>query len=500
MESDEVDHEHCARCYKTYCLDEESGCPMVDCSLHCGQRFHSCKLEEHILICSKEKVPCLNAGNGCPLEMTRSALSHHLPVCPASVIHCTMEWNRWPVYSKERCARVPFSNRNYHAKYGQLDVALALRDQRILNDAMKAPRRTKRALRNKLTQRFPAVPFNRQTSRDALDGSLSPVDSDSKGFTDDDETDSDAPWEASKRPPGLASSVCSELFQTAASAPKSEPNGASESSDEPSAMRSPPERVGSPPLLDGLKHANVHVTQESVQAMAMPKTFNIPQPPPLLLEELLALDLHLESITRYQAKAKSMYTFLCAQCFRRDEYPWHFQNVHCDIQGGLNGWFEQRCPLAHYGCTYSFHRFHPGIREAKVVFSPLLESFGVKVSPPGCSGATDLSEYKEKRSHSKEPTPEILTSVNYNSAVQVNGVVRSSAHAAVDYLTSLPFEILRHIASFLDGFSLCNVALTCRTLRDVCCSLLPERGIVVQEWEKDQKSRKWRITYQVSAL
>ena len=48
-----------------------------------------------------------------------------------------MEWNRWPVYSKERQARVPFSQSNLHAKYGQLDVALALRDQRVLNEAMK---------------------------------------------------------------------------------------------------------------------------------------------------------------------------------------------------------------------------------------------------------------------------------------------------------------------------------------------------------------------------
>lgn len=64
-------------------------------------------------------------------------MATHLPVCPASVVHCTMEWNRWPVYSKERRARVPFSQSNIHARCGQLDVALALRDQRVLNDAMK---------------------------------------------------------------------------------------------------------------------------------------------------------------------------------------------------------------------------------------------------------------------------------------------------------------------------------------------------------------------------
>ncbi len=48
---------------------------------------------------------------------------------------------------------------NLYARYGQLDVALALRDQRVLNEALRAPRSTRRALRNPLTQRFPAVPL-----------------------------------------------------------------------------------------------------------------------------------------------------------------------------------------------------------------------------------------------------------------------------------------------------------------------------------------------------
>ena len=79
-----------------------------------------------------------------------------------------------------------------------------------------------------------------------------------------------------------------------------------------------------------------------------------PAAPPtsLMLQHILGLDLNLESITRYQAKPKSMYTFLCAQSFKRNEYAWHFQNVHCDIHSNLNGWLEQRCPLASYGCTY----------------------------------------------------------------------------------------------------------------------------------------------------
>ncbi len=68
--------------------------------------------------------------------------------------------------------------------------------------------------------------------------------------------------------------------------------------------------------------------------------------PPLLAT--LGLDLSIECLPRYQHKPKSMYTFVCAHDFRRDEYPSHYRNWHSDIHGGLDGWLEQRCPLARY--------------------------------------------------------------------------------------------------------------------------------------------------------
>ncbi|ELU08753.1 hypothetical protein CAPTEDRAFT_144692, partial [Capitella teleta] len=89
-------HKHCESCFRRFCSKHPDDCPIIHCSLHCGIRFHSCKADEHKLLCSKEKVPCINAGNGCPLEMPRYALAKHLGKCPASVVHCTMEWNRWP--------------------------------------------------------------------------------------------------------------------------------------------------------------------------------------------------------------------------------------------------------------------------------------------------------------------------------------------------------------------------------------------------------------------
>ncbi|XP_026854483.2 F-box only protein 30b [Electrophorus electricus] len=171
----------------------------------------------------------------------------------------------------------------------------------------------------------------------------------------------------------------------------------------------------------------------------------------------LRLDLTLEQLVprpSWAPREGSMFTFECGQLFRREEFLSHFRNVHGDIHSGLNGWMEHRCPLAYYGCTYSQRRFCPSARGAKVVHDRRLRSFGVQavaVAPtePGC-----------------------------------------------DRLSGLPFEILQHVARFLDGFSLCQLSMVSRTMRDVCASLLQTRGMVVVQWEKKlypDGRRSWQI-------
>jgi F-box protein 30 len=54
----------------------------------------------------------------------------------------------------------------------------------------------------------------------------------------------------------------------------------------------------------------------------------------------------------------------------------------------------------------------------------------------------------------------------------------------------------------LPCFSLCNLALTCRRLREVCCSLLEERGLVVQQWKKRYIGSRvtWTVAYKVTKM
>eukprot|EP00064_Thunnus_orientalis_P012003 superscaffoldBa00001793_g12036 len=165
---------------------------------------------------------------------------------------------------------------------------------------------------------------------------------------------------------------------------------------------------------------------------------------------------------RYQ----HMFPFVCGQSFRRDQFSSHFTNVHGDIHAGLNGWMEHRCPLAYYGCTFSQRRFYPSTEGAKVVHDRHLRSFGVQPCP-------------------KAKLPSDTQS---------------------DQFSELPNEILWHIAGFLDSFSLCQLSLVSRTMREVCASLLQTRGIVELQWERTQchgahgtvswqiKNRVWRFS------
>lgn len=145
---------------------------------------------------------------------------------------------------------------------------------------------------------------------------------------------------------------------------------------------------------------------------------------------------------------RHVFPFVCGQPLRRDQFSAHFTNVHGDIHAALNGWMEHRCPLAYYGCTFSQRRFYPCTPGARVVHSRHLRAFGVQPCPSA-------------------------------------GPPGAACHS--DRFSELPLEVLRHIARYLDSFSLCQLSLVSWTLREVCASLLESRGIVELQWERTQR-------------
>ncbi|EHB07556.1 F-box only protein 40 [Heterocephalus glaber] len=70
-----------------------------------------------------------------PLSMSRHKLAKHLQVCPASVVCCSMEWNRWPNVDSDT---VLHENIMKEAPSEEcLDTALALQDQKVLFKSLK---------------------------------------------------------------------------------------------------------------------------------------------------------------------------------------------------------------------------------------------------------------------------------------------------------------------------------------------------------------------------
>ncbi|KAK6486394.1 F-box only protein 40-like [Huso huso] len=185
----------------------------------------------------------------------------------------------------------------------------------------------------------------------------------------------------------------------------------------------------------------------------------------------LSFHLQPESVTNRHNKVSSVFTLFCHHFFRRDEFASHFKNVHADIQSSLSGWFEQRCPLSYLGCTYSQRKFCPARQKAKITYSQELSTFTLK--------------------------PEVSSLLF--EGVKTNPALRKRARN-LDSLSSLPFEMLQHIAGFLDSLALSQLAQVSPYMREVCSTLLQERGMVSLKWEKKTYSHggsSWRARKKV---
>lgn len=183
--------------------------------------------------------------------------------------------------------------------------------------------------------------------------------------------------------------------------------------------------------------------------------------------EGLHVELHSECVTRRHNKSSSAFTFTCNKFFRRDEFPLHFKNVHTDIQSCLDGWFQHRCPLAYLGCTFIQNHFRPPGQKAKVIYSQELETFAIK--------------------------PEVASEVNEG---RKNHHLSGHGGKSQNSLTSLPLEVLQYIAGFLDSISLSQLSQVSVLMRNICATLLQERGMVFLQWKKKRYSHggtSWRV-------
>ncbi|XP_061174623.1 F-box only protein 40-like [Saccostrea echinata] len=504
-------HAHCIGCVARDCditPDGQSSCSVIECPYLCGQKFHRCKLDEHENFCMSKKVPCINHIYGCPFLIPREQQARHIPACPASVVKCMIEWHRWPMHSSDLCVKAPLPLNNPHVQCGQLDVALALRDQRVLLKSMS--------------------------------------DEKSKPTEKVEEKSGDVPWETNKYPPGLQKSLCHGIF----SPPKEIDYSAKEPINDDRnnyAKEHASSQLGDQGVdyissrmgLAGLRRLSEIEREkrkqlENLATISPPQEKKVELQSPVIqlkkestenngsdedklinlynkkiqLHELLGVCLNMEGFP----SGTKIFKFSCDQNFRRDEIAWHFKNVHNEIQSGLNGVMEQRCPLAYQGCSFTHRKLIPLVPKGKIVHSSLLESFGLVID--GGSDEENIESIEDiptrgsidsdKMRRLREATPEIVTSSKYDSVIKVIPRFRRVSGPEVSgkvyqerevlHLTSLPAEILEHIINYLDGFSLNNLSLTCTTLRQLCAVLLQQKGMVRMVWEKQENGDSWHVT------
>ncbi|XP_077202452.1 F-box only protein 40 isoform X2 [Paroedura picta] len=588
-----------------------------------------CKEEEHRLLCPLEQVPCLNAFYGCPFTMARFRVAKHLQACPASIVCCSMEWNRWPAEGSERALH----ENVLEEKPGPegLDVALALRDQEALFGTLKMAKLFPEC-------KEPCAADEEDTDDDGYPGKgaagkgAGPDEANDVPQLSQEERESLAKdkegmdlagynvWEnifskemkACKVTASLAEERAKGQGSNAPSTGQAAPD--SPQNEEPKAARgagadggpplSPPpvnlaaERTGYAPWQEGvlerlrkevpvgdynmyLVHHGRMLIHFGQMAACTPKekdfvygnleaqevktvtTFRVPvsycgkrarlgdvmahkkptktvsvdtsdlgvSPEDLpksdivqttllcaLEKELkgheisetkntdalyvdfgtqthsfaegpfsstavladvlepeapqsLHLQLHSESVTRRHNKSSSAFSFSCNRFFRRDEFQWHFKNVHADIQSCLDGWFQRRCPLAYLGCPFVQHPWCPAGQTSRIIYSQPLKTFAVK--PQVHPALSETNQRNPPRDHRGKVT---------------------------DALSNLPLEILQYIAGFLDSFSLSQLAQVSVLMRDVCATLLQERGMVFLLWGKKRYSHggtSWRVRRKV---
>ncbi|XP_039261643.2 uncharacterized protein LOC120337818 isoform X2 [Styela clava] len=177
----------------------------------------------------------------------------------------------------------------------------------------------------------------------------------------------------------------------------------------------------------------------------------------------LSLGSVMESVPRYQTKPHSMYSFMCGCLLRRDQFASHIQNTHCEIMSGLNGWIEQKCPYAAYGCNYTQPRFCPDHHTNAIVFNQSQNAFTVR---PG------LWSTSETEDNAKDQFEDPLHFLN------------------------LPYEVHEKLFNFLDCFTINQLSLTCSYMREVCKNHLASRGIVEVKWFKrtyEDGTQSWKM-------
>ncbi|CAF3648031.1 unnamed protein product [Rotaria sp. Silwood1] len=450
-------HEHCNKCFLVNCL-HISSCPLIYCPNGCFARMHECKRQDHEYICSNAFISCLNVNYGCPSIIRRSDLSRHLRICPASITVCSF------MYHHEY-----YLNNLENSTNKNLIEIIAYRDNIWHEHIM--------AFQNKQQQIYSNL-RNKKLKNTQIEHIIR---SEKYRYIT-------MPECVLSRSDGVICSTCRKHLRQLE---ENEDQRLSELSEEerkqmidfnlnydissdkilvPSLVKMSSTLVNSSDIskLSSSNSLTTNSITESVENNSMSIISDMELPTSFIYRlNYFSSNTHYKPLTSFNKRP----VFYCHALCRRDEIEQHW-HIHFRIDCILNLSLIQQCPKSQYGCKFQYERLEPcqfNGQSIQIRFDQMNDAIAFDWYP-------NINE-------------------DYNNEL--------------DFFR-LPSEILTNILLKLDSLSLRNISLVCRRLRDLCQDLLPSRGIVVTEHERNilshgdvtwiERQKHWLFTNTSSAV
>ncbi|CAF1482243.1 unnamed protein product [Adineta steineri] len=451
-------HEHCDKCFLINCL-HSSSCPVIFCPHGCFARMHECKRNDHEHICPNIFTSCLNANYGCPMTIRRCNLTKHLRVCPASITVCTFIYNH-----------------DYH--FDKLDntindnliQTIALRDniwyehmtefekkqKELYPEIYKTTKNNKQGENLIRSEKYRYITMP-ECMLDRGDGAICSTCRNHLRHLEDEEEE---------RLSGLTPEEQEQMAEFNLNY-----NTSSEQRTTPSLVKMSSTLINSSDISQSPPASpSIHSTGES--------STDYYSPMPLISDTELPTS-HIYRLNYFSSNQypKTISTFnksprfYCHALCRRDEMEQHWL-AHFHVDCILNTSLIQQCPKSQYGCTFQYERLEPC----------RIDGESIRIRFDQTNDAVAFEWY-----------PTITVDPN-----------------KIFSLLDLPSEILEKILLELDSLSLRNISLVSRRLRALCEDLLPSRGIVITEYERNQlihgditwleRKKHWLFTNTSSAV
>lgn len=193
------------------------------------------------------------------------------------------------------------------------------------------------------------------------------------------------------------------------------------------------------------------------------------------------------------------------ESLRRDEFYTYAKlrnDTACkdDIKG--------KCPLEQYGCKFTYTKMKPAYGNDDIIGN--ISSFTLSEDKLNEHENQEQELPSTNESHRKkfERSLSSMEHLSLNESEDLNRrLVDFQRSMSVEYpephmlgLLGLPVEVLGQICLNLDSCSMNNLSMTCHILRDICCSFLHKKGMLIPVWTKTSDGTSWEAVSMVIAF